>query len=112
MNEDLIKRLIATIKCGHCGQHYHEDHIEIVEHDEEIWFLQVFCESCQVKAMVAAVIQQEKETEPGDDLSGTKVSRLELVDVVGTDDVLDMRRFLEDFNGDFAGLFREEIKPE
>ena len=111
MNEDLLKRLIATIKCGHCGQHYREDHIEIVEHDEEIWFLQVFCESCQVKAMVAAVIQQEKET-AGTDYQETKVSRLEFLDVVGGDDVLDMRRFLEDFDGDFAGLFREEIKPE
>ena len=107
MDERLIKRLIATIKCGTCGQNYCEDHVEIVEHDENVWFLNVFCSHCRVKSLVAAVIQREKETEDVGDLTGAEIARFKYHDVVGGDDVLDMRRFLEDFDGDFTRLFQK-----
>ncbi len=32
MEESLVKRLIASIKCGSCGQHYEEDEVGVLEH--------------------------------------------------------------------------------
>ena len=107
MEDNLIKRLITTIKCGTCGLNYQESHIEIIEHDEDIWFLKVFCPSCQVKSLVAAVIRKETRSETTTDLAGAEITRFQYLDVVGGDDVLDMHRFLGDFNGDFAALFRD-----
>jgi DNA-directed RNA polymerase subunit RPC12/RpoP len=107
MDERLIKRLIATIKCGTCGKNYCEDHVEIVEHDENVWFLNVFCSSCRIKSLVAAVIQREKEVEAINDLTGAEIARFKYLDGVDGDDMLDMRQFLKDFNGDFASLFQE-----
>ena len=106
MDERLIKRLIATIKCGTCGQNYREDQVEIVEHDHDVWFLNVFCSCCQVKSLVAAVIKREKETDAVNDLTGAEVARLQHINVVDSDDILDMREFLKSFNGDFSGLFQ------
>jgi hypothetical protein len=108
MNDNLIKRLIATIKCGTCGLNYREDHVEIIDHDEDIWFLRVFCSSCRVKSLVAVVIRQETLPEAVSDLSGAEVTKFQYLDEVGGDDVLDMRRFLKDFDGDFARLFRNK----
>ena len=108
MEDNLIKRLITTIKCGTCGLNYHENHIEIIEHDEDIWFLKVFCPSCRVKSLVAAVIKKETRPETTTDLAGAEISKLQCLEAVGGDDVLDMHRFLRDFDGDFATLFRDK----
>ena len=107
MDERLIKRLIGTIKCGTCGHHYCEDHVEIVEHDENVWFLNVFCSSCQVKSLVAAVIQKDKEAETTNDLTGADSAKFQYLDRIDGDDMLDMRKFLNDFDGDFASLFQK-----
>lgn len=105
MDERLIKRLIATIKCGTCGQNYQEDHVEIVEHDDDVWFLNVYCSCCQVKSLVAAVIKREKELEDVNDLTSAEVARFRHIDAVNHNDIVDMRDFLKNFNGDFSGLF-------
>jgi len=107
MEERLIKRLIATIKCGTCGQNYQEDQVEIVEHDKDVWFLNVFCSSCQVKSLVAAVIKREKETDAVNDLTSAEIARFQHIDGVDGDDMLDMREFLKSFNGDFSDLFQK-----
>lgn len=108
MDERLIKRLIATIKCGTCGQNYQEDQVEIVEHEDDVWFLNVYCSCCQVKSLVAAVIKREKDLEDVNDLTGAEVARFQHIDAVNSNDMLDMRDFLKSFNGDFSGLFREK----
>ena len=107
MDDNLIKRLIATIKCGTCGDHYHEDHVEIIEQNDDIWFLRVFCTACRVKSLVAAVIKKEKKPETVSDLSSAEITRFKYMDEVGEDDILDMHRFLSEFDGDFSGLFSE-----
>ena len=107
MEESLIKRLIASIKCGSCGQNYQEDNISVIEHSEELWFLRVFCSSCHVKSMVAAIIREEEKAEVITDLTKAELAKFKGVDRVRVDDMLDMRNFLRDFDGDFPRLFRK-----
>jgi len=107
MEESVIKRLIASIKCGACGQHYEEDNIEIIEHSEELWFLRVFCSSCHVKCLVAAIIREDDKAEVITDLTEAELDRFKDLDGVRADDVLDMHNYLKDFDGDFPRLFRK-----
>ena len=107
MEESLIKRLIASIKCGACGQNYQEDNIDIIEHSEEMWFLRVFCSSCHVRCLVAAIIREDDKAEVITDLSGTELDRFKGADEVKEDDVLDMHNFLKGFDGDFPRIFRQ-----
>lgn len=108
MDDNLIRRLIATIKCGKCGLNYHVDDIKIIEQNEDMWFLKVYCPSCDTKSMVAAMIKKEQVSEVVSDLTEAEVDEFRHVDAVAGDDVLDMRRFLDEFDGDFTRLFRKQ----
>jgi hypothetical protein len=107
MEENLIKRLISSIRCGACGQHYEEDNIEVIEHSEELWFLRVFCSSCHVKCLVAAIIRGDEKAEVITDLTEAELDKFRDVDKVRVDDVLDMHNYLRDFDGDFPRLFQQ-----
>ena len=106
MEESLIKRLIASIKCGSCGQHYEEGKIDVIEHSDELWFLRVLCSSCHVKSLVAAIIREDEKVEVVTDLTEVERAKFKDMDGVRADDVLDMHNYLRDFNGDFPSLFR------
>ena len=58
MEEGLIKRLMASIKCGVCGQEYELDSINILGHDEDLWFLSVLCPACHTRYLVVVVMLQ------------------------------------------------------
>ena len=106
MDDSLIKRLIASIKCGSCGQHYEESNIDVIDHSEELWFLRVLCSSCNVKSLVAAIIREDTKAEVITDLTEAELDKFKDIDEVRADDVLDMHNFLHDFDGDFPRLFR------
>ena len=108
MNENLIKKLIASIKCGACGQHYTEDNIEVIEHSEELWFLRVFCSSCHVRCLVAAIIREDEKAEVITDLTEAELDKFRDAGVLSADDILDMHGFLKDFDGDFSRLFSQQ----
>ena len=103
MKESVIKKLMASMKCDSCGQHYEDDNIDIIGHREDMWFLRVLCSSCQTQCLVAAVVKESKvaelvETEPaGRD-----------GEVVDANDVLNMHVFLKDFGGNFCQLFEQK----
>lgn len=106
MEESLIKRLVATIKCGTCGQNYEESRVDIIKHIEELWFLRVFCSSCRAKCLVAVIIRKDEKPEVITDLTEEELARFRDMDTVKEDDRLDMHNFLKAFDGDFPGLFR------
>ena len=107
MEESLIKRLITSIKCTACGEHYEEGNINVIEHSKEVWLLRVLCSSCHVRCLVAAIIRGDEKAEIITDLTEGELEKLRDVDVVRVDDVLDMHKFLKDFDGDFSRLFRQ-----
>ena len=108
MREKLIKKLVASLQCGSCGQNYEEDNIAVIEHSEELWFLRVFCSSCHSKSLVAAIIREDKISEVVTDLTEAELGKFKDMSAVGMDDILDMHNFLKDFDGDFPRLFRYE----
>ena len=108
MDESVIKQLITSIKCGSCGKHYEVDHIEIIEHKEEMWFLRVFCSSCQSKCLVAGIIREDGESEFVTDLTPDELKKFKKIENISEDDLLNMHDFLKDFDGDFPHVFRQE----
>jgi hypothetical protein len=108
MEESLIKRLIASIRCGSCGQTYEEDHIEIIEHQDELWFLKVSCSSCHMRCLVAAIIREDARPEFITDLTRAELKKFRGRDSISEDDLLDMHDFLKNFDGDLSRLFPKE----
>jgi len=41
MEEKLIKKLMASMKCEECGQNYESGNIDVIGHREDMWFMRV-----------------------------------------------------------------------
>ena len=107
MEENLIKKLIASIKCGSCGQNYEESNIDVLGHDEDLWFLVALCPSCSSQCLVAAVVKEGGAPEVVTDLTEAELDRFRNASGLTADDVLDMHNFLKDFDGSFSQFFSQ-----
>ena len=108
MEETFIKRLVASIKCAVCGQHYEIDNINVLGHDENLWFLRTLCSACHTQCLVAAVIKEDRAPEVITDLTAAELDRFKNMGVVTADEVLDIHNFLKDFSGGFSRLFSQQ----
>ena len=107
MKESLIKKLMASMKCGVCGQHYEVDNIEVLGHEENLWFLRVLCVACHTQYLAAAVIKEGKAPEVITDLTEAELDKFRDMGRLNADEVLDMHNFLKGFGGDFSHLFNQ-----
>ena len=103
MEERLIKKLMASMKCESCGQHYEVYNIDVLGHREELWFLRVHCSACHTQCLVAAIVKESKISEVVTDLSEIELDEFKN-NVIEIDDVLNMHNFLKDFDGNFSRL--------
>ncbi len=108
MREAFLKRLFSKVNCGVCGQKYDVSNIKILDQEDGLWVLSVYCGSCGTQGLIAAVVQEGNITEVITDLTEAERERFDDSEVVGVDDVLEMHNFLKEFNGDFANLFSEK----
>lgn len=107
MNERLIKKLIATVKCSICGKSYEIDNIEILGHQDETWFLNIFCPTCDKESFVTAIIKKEKAQDIMSDLVAKERIASIPDSAISSDDLVELHNFLKDFNGDFLKLFSQ-----
>jgi len=107
MEENLIKRFMTSIKCSTCRQRYEVDNVKVLGHQEDLWFLSVFCPACQTQCLVAAVIKEGKVPKITTDLSEAELGKFKRMDKLTSNEVLDMHSFLKDFDGDFSRLFNQ-----
>ncbi len=107
VEENLIKRLMASIKCSVCGQHYETDNISVLGHQEELWFLRVSCTACHNQYLVAAILKEDRTPELVIDLSEAELDKFRNMGAATADEMLDMHNFLKNFNGDFSRLFNQ-----
>jgi hypothetical protein len=105
MEEGLIRRVMASMKCGVCGQCYEPDNISVLGHQEDLWFLRVFCSACHTQYLVAAVIREGKMPEVITDLTKAESGKFRNAARLTADEMLDMHNFLKDFDGDISRLF-------
>ncbi len=108
MEEKLIKRFMTSIKCSVCQQRYEIDNVKVLGHQEDLWFLSVFCPACQTQCLVAAVIKEGKMPKVTTDLTEAELDKFMKMDRLTADEVLDMHSFLKDFDGDFFQLFNQK----
>ena len=108
MEEKLIKRLMTSIKCSACGQRYEVDNVKVLGHQEDLWFLSIFCSACQTQCLVAAALKEGKEPKIITDLTEAERDKFKKMDKLTADEILDMHRFLKGFDGDFSQLFSQK----
>ena len=108
MEENLIKRLMTSIKCSVCGHCFDVDNIDVLGHREDLWFFRAVCSACHAQCLVAAVVKEGKAPEVITDLTEAELDRFRNVGMLTTNDVLDMHNFLKEFDGGFSQLFSQK----
>ena len=108
MEEKLIKKLVASIKCNVCGQHYEVDNVKVLSHRKDLWFLNVSCSACQTQCLVTAAIKEGKAPRVINDLTEAELDKFKEMNQLTTDEVLDIHNFLKGFDGDFSRLFNQK----
>jgi len=108
VNESIIKRLMSSVKCAVCEQCYEGNSIKIIGHQEDLWFLSVFCSACHSRFLVAAVIKEDMAPKVITDLTEAEQGKFRNIDKLIANDVLDMHNFLKDFDGDLSQLFSRQ----
>ncbi len=103
-----MRKLFSKVSCGICGQKYDAANIRILDQEDGLWVLSVYCGSCGTQGLIAAVVQDGNITNVITDLTEDEYERFGERQAVGTDDVLEMHSFLKEFDGDFSGLFSQD----
>ncbi len=103
MEESLIKKLLASIKCSVCGRRYEAGNVSIIGHRQETWYLRAQCPACHAHSLVTAVLKEESLPQSLTDLSEYEQRKFKNTQISG-DDVLDMHNALKDFGGDLSDL--------
>ncbi|MDQ3491732.1 MAG: hypothetical protein M3452_00545 [Chloroflexota bacterium] len=111
---DWLRTQLTSFGCATCGRAYSPGQIRILAQREELFFVDMGCETCGAQAVAVVTIQLDEADDPyaetgdlelavapGDGPTDASLSP------VGTDDLLDMSRFLVRFDGDFQSLFRD-----
>jgi len=106
--EGVIKKLMASMKCAVCGQHYGVDSVDVLGHEEDLWFLRVVCSACHTQFLVVAIVREGKVPEVITDLTEAELAKFRNVGMITADEVLDIHNFLKDFDGDFSQLFGQK----
>jgi len=83
------------------------DDINILGHQQDLWFLDTFCPACHTRCLVAAVIRKDKAPELLTDLTEAELNRFKNGNVITVDEVLVMHNFLKSFNGNTSQLFSQ-----
>lgn len=99
MNPGQFRWLVSQITCSNCGQPLAASNVQVLGQQDELWFLNVFCDGCQTQALVAALVRET-----------AKVVEEHLADAepITADDALDIHNFLKTFDGDFGTLLARQ----
>lgn len=108
VEENLIKRLMSSIRCSVCGQRYGESNIKVLGHHDDLWFLRTFCPACHTRCLVTAVVKEGEVSGVTTDLTEAETKKFRDSVAPTADEVLDMHNFLKDFEGDVHHLFHEK----
>ena len=111
-HESLIRHLMETVRCSVCSAGYAYENVNVLGHQDELWFLTVTCPDCRTQGLIAALVRGEPCADgaapahsPAASASATEPAVSEAPprgSPITEDDVADMREFLHTFHGDLA----------
>jgi len=106
--EQLIRYLVAHLKCAACHHQHSPDDFEVLDEGATVLVLLMTCTHCQAQGLLVAFVQ-EQGPEPRRVRQAEERGESE---PITADDVLDMHRFLEGFEEDCITLLRGSPQPK
>lgn len=114
--ERIIRKLLMEQRCHRCGDHFAPESRIVLARRREVWMVMASCSLCEQMDTFIVQFPSQKQgrrhvtsyrlSRPPSEIDAVTPPQAEApVPAVTFDDVLGMRRFLEDFDGDFQRLF-------
>jgi hypothetical protein len=104
---DWLRTQLTSFGCAACGAPYEPGRIRLLAEREGLYFVDLACMSCASRAVAIVTVELDDEeaprADPGD-LVRLTAARPPAPDPIDVDDVLDMHRFLERFEGGTVAL--------
>lgn len=102
---DILRRQAGRFECPKCGQKLTNCDLEMVAQHDDQSLVKVTCAHCKDARLIAVAIATEAE--PATPLVDHRDEPVEARGpAISTDDVLDVRLALADFDGDLQSLLR------
>lgn len=98
--DNAVKHLLKTSKCMHCKSKYNPQDIHIIAATKLEGIFNMTCPSCHGSTIVTVFLSAETENE--------KKTISHQATGISQNDVLDIKNFLNNFNGDFKNIFSKE----
>jgi mono/diheme cytochrome c family protein len=132
-SENQIKQNILERmdRCSVCHRGFAADDLKVIRRERGFWVVAVTCSDCHNRNLVAAVLNDGDTAEARsalrelsrsagygisfDDESALPIDEASITEALGdpvtADDVLEMHEYLNEFDGDFKGLFAGNTDP-
>lgn len=108
---DWLRTQLTSFGCAACGQGYDAGRIRVLAERDGLFFVDLACSHCGSQAVAIVTIQldenEAREVDAGelaDVIAAEPVAAGPPAPPVSSDDVLEMRAFLKDFDGDLSQL--------
>ena len=106
---ELLKKLLARLKCPICHTPYGKGDIAILAHHREVWLISSRCPKCGSEGIVFAILTEESvEPVKASELTQAEIRKFSRMPPISADEVLETYNFLRDFDGDVSELLGDE----
>ncbi len=102
--KNALKHLQKTCKCPNCKTCYIDEHINVVATTQNEGLFDMRCESCKLTTLVTVVLtpKNQKQEITEKIVGGNRTHR-----GISQNDVLDVKNFLKNFDGNFKEFFEK-----
>ena len=105
---DWLRTQLTSFGCAACGAPYEPGRIRLLAERDGLFFVDLACTACASRAVAIVTVETDDDDEPradpGDLVQLAAGDLLPVASPVSADDVLDMHRFLERFEGGTVAL--------
>ncbi len=96
-----VEHIKKTCKCAECGSAYKEEEINIVASTKNEGLFELKCTKCKLSTIITVLISEEIEIKEKNLLESS------FKKTISQNDVLDIKNFLLDFDGNFKKIFNK-----
>ncbi|MCF7845858.1 MAG: hypothetical protein K9L85_01340 [Candidatus Peribacteraceae bacterium] len=100
---EIVKNVAAVLKCPKCGKHFVSDAVDVVDITGDRGLFSGHCLHCNSATLVAMNIREFRQKIAKREKQISKVA----LGKIAPADVVEMKNFLEDFDGDFRKVLEQ-----
>lgn len=103
--ENVVKHLKKTSKCLQCGSGYDLEDISIIASTKTEGLFETRCKKCECSTIVTVMLAPELEIK---NQKMKEASQARTHGGISQNDILDMKNFLNNFDGNFKKIFSKK----